>query len=184
MTRYAALLRGVNVGGKNKIPMPELKVLFEKQGFKNVLTYINSGNIIFDSDLSETDVTVVCKTAITDKFGLDIPVRVTTASELQEVINNTPDWWGNHADSTHDAIFVIPPMTVNEVCEKVGVVKPEYERAEYYKRIILWSAPRATFSRTRFSKIIGNKEIKNAVTIRNANTTRKILQLLKSKEDD
>lgn len=158
--------------------MPELKAALEEQCFQNVLTYINSGNVFFDSDMSESDAKITCEAVVNSTFGLDIPIRITTAAELREVLDNAPDWWGNADDSIHhDAIFVISPTTVGEVCAKVGEPKPEYEKIACSMRVILWSASLANYSRTRWSKIAGNKEIRNTVTVRNANTTRKLLEL-------
>lgn len=80
-------------------------------------------------------------------------------------------------DSKHNAIFVIPPVTVNEVFEQVGAIKPEYEKVDHYGGIIFWSAPVKTFSKTRWSKVVGSS-IYDSITIRNANTVNKLLQLI------
>jgi uncharacterized protein (DUF1697 family) len=180
MIQYIALLRGVNVGGKNKIAMPELKVAFEKRDFKNVKTYINSGNILFESDSEEFVVKATCETLIKVDFGLTITVGIITADELHEALSNAPKWWDNDPKSKHNAIFVIPPMTAEEVCKQVGEAKPEYEKVTCYGRMIFWSAPIATFSRTQWSKIAQNKGAYNAITIRNANTTKKLATLCES----
>jgi len=179
MTRYIALLRGINVGGKNKISMPELKAAFEKCGFQNVLTYINSGNVIFDSDSDESAVKTACEDLIKTAFGLEILVGIITAVELQEALANAPSWWGTDPESKHNAIFIIPPMTADEVCKQIGGIKPEYESVDFYGRVIFWSAPLATFSHTRWSKVAGNKTVYNAITIRNANTAKKLAELVK-----
>lgn len=181
MTRYIALLRGVNVGGNNKIAMRELKAAAQRQGFENVVTYINSGNILFDSDLDEATVKSACEELIKAEFGLNILVGVIAAAELTDAMNHAPDWWGSIPNSTHNAIFVILPMTATEVCALVGETKPEYEKTAYYGKVIFWSAPLATYSRTRWSKIVQNKAAYNAVTIRNANTAKKLAELVKSK---
>ena len=177
MIRYIALLRGVNVGGKNKISMPELKLTFEEHGFKNVITYINSGNILFDCDLEEIAVKTTCETLIQRCFDLPIPVGIITADELHEALSKTPEWWDNDPKSKHNAIFTILPMTAEEVCKQVGKVKPEYEKCTYYGKIMFWSAPIMTFSRTQLSKIVQNKAMHNAITIRNANTVKKLANL-------
>jgi uncharacterized protein (DUF1697 family) len=177
MTRYIALLRGVNVGGKNKIAMPELKLAFEKHGFKNVITYINSGNILFDSDLDEFAAKTTCEALIKGDFGLTIIVGIITADELHEALSKAPEWWDNDPESKHNALFVIPPMTAEEVWKQVDEVKPKYENVTYYGKVIFWSAPITTFSRTRWSKIAQNKAIYNTITIRNANTTKKLATL-------
>ena len=180
MLKYIALLRGINVGGKNKIIMADLKSSCERQGFENVVTYINSGNIIFDSDITdETVLKAICEKRISADFGLDIVVCIISAADLREALANAPAWWNEAPDARYDAFFVIPPMTAAEICAKVGEARAEYEKAHYYGKVIFWSAPMATFSRTRWSKITKDKAIYSAVTVRNANTALKLAELAK-----
>jgi len=177
MTRYIALLRGINVGGKNIIKMAHLKTSFEQQSFQNVATYINSGNVIFDSSLDASAAKSVCEKMIAEDFGLDIPVCVISAGDLAEALANAPDWWNTVPETRHDVFFVIPPMTAAEICSHVGAVKEEYEKVAHYGRVIFWSAPMATFSRTRWSKISKDKTMYRAMTVRNANTALKLAEL-------
>lgn len=175
--RYIALLRGINVGGKNKVGMPELKAVFERAGFSNVVTYINSGNILFNTDLAEDVVKTICEKAIKERFSLDIPVCIISVPELKEVLTNIPNWWDENAQSKHNAIFAIPPMTAKEICLEIGEIKPEYEKISVCGKVVFWSAPIATFSRTRLTKIVDSKKAYNQITIRNANTTKKLVNL-------
>ena len=93
MKRYAAFLRGVNISGKYKVPMAELNKGFERLGFKEVRTYLNSGNVIFSTDENDTkDVTVRIETMIKNQFGFDIPVFVISKERLEDILNNAPDW--------------------------------------------------------------------------------------------
>jgi uncharacterized protein (DUF1697 family) len=177
MNKYIILLRGINVGGKNKVSMKELKELLEKSGFQDVITYINSGNIIFSSDNSDIDfLKRSCEALIMEKFNLDISVMIIPAEEFMEALSNAPDWWDTDTESRHNAMFVIPPTTVDEVFKEVGEIKPEYEKVSSYGRVIFWSAPLKTFSRTRWSKVTG-KSVYNSVTIRNSNTVKKLVEL-------
>ena len=178
MTRYIALLRGINVGGKNKIAMPELKKAFESQGYKNVITYINSGNVIFDSTLEQLAVQSACGTLIEIAFGFKIAVAIISASELHDAIAHAPNWWNSNPESKHNALFVISHATAKSVCDEIGEVKPEYEKLSYYGKVIFWSAPIATFSRTSLTKIMNSKTINNLITVRNANTTLKLKTLV------
>lgn len=179
MKKYIALLRGINVGGNNKISMSELKIMFEDNGYKDVVTYINSGNVIFSSyDDDEKEIKKKCETAIADKFKLNIVVTIISAKDLSTALYNAPAWWDKDTESKHNAIFVIPPATAAEIIEQVGIAKPEYEQVSSYGQVIFWSAPIETFSKTKWAKIVG-KSVYNSVTIRNANTTKKLLQLLK-----
>ncbi|MDR1015522.1 MAG: DUF1697 domain-containing protein, partial [Coriobacteriales bacterium] len=110
-------------------------------------------------------------------FGLKIPVGIITADHLADALKHAPDWWNGDADSTHNAIFAIPPATAEEIFSSVGEAKPEYEKVYCYGSVIFWSASLKTYSRTRWSKIVQNKAVYNLITIRNANTTLKLAAL-------
>jgi len=179
MKKYIALLRGINVGGKNIISMKDLKDLLEENGFKDVVTYINSGNIIFSSDSSDIEfLKGHCEALILQKFNLDLSLMIISAEDLIDALRNAPEWWDADIESKHNAIFVIPPTTVEEVILEVGQAKPEYEKIGSYGRVIFWSAPLKTFSRTRWAKITG-KSVYSCVTIRNSNTAKKLAELCK-----
>lgn len=173
--KYIALLRGINVGGNNKVSMIDLKNCFEKAGFLNVTTYINSGNVIFESEETDEEVLVMkCEEMLKADFGFYIRTAVISAGELKSALEHAPEWWGDKPDSKHNAIFVIPPAKADKIIAEVGNIKPDYEKVDYYHNLIFWSAPLETFSRTRWSKIVGTKAYQD-ITIRNANTARKLL---------
>jgi uncharacterized protein (DUF1697 family) len=177
MEKYIAFLRGINVGGKNKVSMAELKTIFQNNDLYNVTTYINSGNIIFESKITDAEkLKKDCESLIDNKLNLKVPVTIVSAEELSAALKNAPSWWNTDENSKHNAIIVIPPVTVKEVFEEVGSIKPEYEKVGYYNKIIFWSAPIKTFSRTRWSKIVGSS-VYDSITIRNANTINKLVQI-------
>ena len=176
MDKVIALLRGVNVGGKNMIPMPKLKEAFRKAGYSDADTYINSGNILFTSDADEMVLQAVCRKLIAEAFGLDIAVAVVRGEALVQALAHAPAWWGTGDDAKHNAIFVIAPASPEEVCALAGEIKPEYEQIAAYGNVIFWTAPIKTFSRTRWSKIVGTQAYQH-VTIRNANTAKKLAGL-------
>lgn len=94
MKRYIAFLRGINISGKNRIPMAELKKAFEALGFSVVKTYLNSGNVIFTSDENDLEhFTNQIEAMIKNQFCLDIPVFVISKDRLEDVLHNAPDWW-------------------------------------------------------------------------------------------
>ena len=96
MKRYIALLRGINISGKNKVPMAELKQGFEKLNYTEVKTYLNSGNVIFSSDEADTiKLTSQIEEMIKNQFSLDIPVFVISKEELEDILHHAPDWWGD-----------------------------------------------------------------------------------------
>lgn len=114
-----------------------------------------------------------------DAFQLDIAVAVLSAKDLREALDHAPAWWDGEEASKHNAIFVIAPADPDSVIASVGRLKPEYEQVSHYGRIIFWSAPLETFSRTRWSKIVSTSAY-GSVTIRNANTAKKLSQLAQS----
>jgi uncharacterized protein (DUF1697 family) len=178
VTTYIALLRGINVGGKNKVPMAELKEAYHQAGFADVRTYINSGNVIFASDLDEPAAQAACESLIHERFGLEIAVVCLSAAELTDAVAHAPDWWGSAPDTAHNAIVVIPPMTAEEACASTEPTRPEYEQVACHGKLIFWSAPRVTFLRTRWAKVSANKAVYAAITIRTANPTLKLAELV------
>ncbi len=176
---YIALLRGINVGGKNKVSMPLLREYFTKAGFTNVSTYINSGNVIFESTIHDKQKLIqTCNDLMIKNFSLAIPVTVLSAGEMGDALRHAPAWWDapSEAETVHQAIFLIPPTAAEAVLSAVGEPKPEFEQVEASENVIFWSAPRATFTRTRWSKI-SSSCVYGKVTIRNANTSKKLCAL-------
>ena len=151
-------------------------------GFQNVSTYINSGNVLFEHD--KTDIVSLiaqCRESLEKEFGFPISLSVIDAPALKEALEHAPEWWGDDPESKHNAIFVIPPAAPDDIIAQVGAAKPEYEKVASYQNVIFWSAPLKTFSRTRWSKIVGTKAYQN-ITIRNATTTRKLLGLVNTEQ--
>lgn len=177
MMKYVALLRGINVGGKNMVPMAELKQVFAALNFQNISTYINSGNVIFDT--AATDILNLqqqCQAAILEHFQIEVPVAVISVTDLKAALAHAPAWWGVAPESKHNTIIVIPPVDPATIIAEVGAAKLEYERVFNYGQVIFWSAPLKTFSRTSWSKITA-KTSYGAITIRNANTIKKLIAL-------
>lgn len=177
MTQYIALIRGINVGGKNAVSMTRLKEILLANGFVNVSSYINSGNIIFESQ--ETDLSKLVDSfekILLIKFAVTTRVAVLSVTELHQSWQHAPEWWGKDTNSKHNAIYVIAPADAQEVAKGVGHTKPEYEKIDVYNHVIFWSAPLGTFSRTRWSKIVSTSEY-DKITIRNFNTTKKLVDL-------
>ena len=179
MTRYIALLRGINISGKNKISMPELKAALIEKGFSEVSTHLNSGNIIF-SDV-ETDTIVLAekiKTLIQEKFILDIPVFVIAQSELKTLLTKAPDWWGTDNKDIYDnLIFVIPSHRIETVAEKIGEPTAELEKVEFCGNAAFWSFDRKLYAKANWWKKTAASGVGEMITIRTANTLRKIAEM-------
>lgn len=181
MTTHIVLLRGINVGGKNKVPMADLKACLEHLGFSNVSTYIASGNVVLESDKGTEVISTLIEKVLPESFVLEdelIRVLVLTREQLRAVVDNKPPGFGEQPETYHsDAIFligidaaqVIPRFSPREGVDTVwpgdGVV--------YSQRL---SAQR---TKSRLNKIMAAPEYK-LMTIRNWNTTTRLLEIADS----
>lgn len=177
MKRYIAFLRGINISGKNKVPMAELKKEFEKLEFGEVKTYLNSGNVAFSSDKDDIEkFTKQIEIMIKKQFALDIPVFVISREGLDDILHNAPDWWGNENKEIYDnLIFIMPPATFAEVYCELGEPKEKLEKIKDYKEAIFWSFSRKDYQKTNWWSKTASENISRKLTIRTANTVRKIV---------
>lgn len=178
MKRYIAFLRGINISGRNKVPMAELKIGLEGLGYQEVKTYLNSGNVIFLSN--ENDISRVTKQIvmlIKNQFSLDIPVFVIIKEELEDILRNAPDWWGHEDPEIYDnLIFIMPPATFADVFKEIGEAKEGLEKILGYKEAIFWSFSRKNYQKSNWWSKTASADISNKLTIRTANTVRKLLR--------
>src|SRR5689334_16432117 len=111
MQTYIAFLRGINVGGNSLIKMADLKASLSKGELENVRTYIQSGNIIFDSNITdEQKLAKLITGAIENTFGISVSVAVFSKQEWQHVISAAPAWWGKDQTWKHNIIIMIKPF--------------------------------------------------------------------------
>ena len=179
---YIALLRGINVGGNNKIDMKLLKQTFEQVGMNDVVTYINTGNIIFSySGISKNELSRILEEAIHHDFGLPIKVVIRSVEDVREIINAIPDTWKNDKEMSSDVLFLWDAIDDESVIENLDI-KPKIDTVKYVPGAILWSVDKKNVTKSGKSKIVGSKIYKQ-VTIRNVNTTRKIYELMQAQID-
>ena len=185
MTRYLVLLRGINVGGRNNVPMAPLRELLERHRHTNVSTYIASGNVILSSEQSAATIQRELEEALPKTFKLDselIAVLVLTRAQLRAVVQKRPKGFGDHPGTYHsDAVFLMgidaptalkvfdPRPGVDEVWPGIGVI--------YSQRL---SAQR---TKSRLSRIVGTPAYKS-MTIRSWATTMALLERMEAPEAD
>ena len=183
MDTYIILLRGINVGGKNKVPMADLRKCLEDLGFLNVSTFIASGNVILESSSRPSEIEGRIEAALTQSFKLDselIKVLALTHSQLQAVIDNKPEGFGERSDTYHsDAIFL---MDI-DVAQAMPIFKPREGVDEVWPGDGVIYSQRLSAQRTksRLSAIVASPLYKS-MTIRNWNTTTKLLDILKARD--
>ena len=175
---YLALLRGINVGGKNIIKMNELKKIFEELNFSDVITYIQTGNIIFkDSEDDKTKLTKRIEDRLFEKLNSKINIALLTFPEMKELIDNKPKGFGEHKDEyRYDVAFLIEPLKAKDAIkefEQTAGVDKIYEG----KNVLYISMLLQQITKSRISKITGSPIYKN-ISIRNWNTTEKLYKLM------
>ena len=177
--KYIVLLRGVNISGKNKVFMPKLKQLLEENNYQNVSTYLNSGNIIIESNINNKELIIENISKIIEfNFNIKIPIYIMTVPELEDILNNSPSWWGTTNKEIYDnLIFIIPPTTYEEVYNTIGSPKENIEQIEEYHSTIFWSFVLKDYHKSTWWIKTANTSITNKITIRTANTMKKLLQL-------
>ena len=179
MEQYIAFLRGVNISGKNKIPMAELKAGFEALGFGAVKTYLNSGNVLFSSGRNgREELAGQIERMIKAKFGFDIPVFVILKQELEDILQNAPAWWGAGREGIYDnLIFIMPPAVFSQVLDEIGAPREGLEQIQSYQDVIFWSFSRKDYQKTNWWPKTASAAIGGKLTIRTANTVRKLVGL-------
>jgi uncharacterized protein (DUF1697 family) len=176
MTTYLVLLRGINVGGKNKVPMAALRELLEELGYRDVSTYIASGNVILRSDRPPAEVKRDVEEALPKRFRLDselISVRVLTHAELRAVVEKRPKGFGEEPGTYHsDAIFLIGLDAAKAM--EVFDPHPEVDRVWPGDGVIYSQRLSAQRTRSRLNKAITTPLYKS-MTIRSWSTTLALL---------
>lgn len=175
---YVALLRGINVGGKTMIKMNELKTVFEELGFVNVATYINSGNVIFESN-EEDMLKLVEKieAALIKSFKHNIRVAVKSQKEMQEIVANVPYDWNSRNDIRCYVGFLLDKITAKEAAKEISV-REGIDTLKLGPSAMYMTSLLNQLTKSAFSKL-ASKKIYQEMTTRNYNTTKKILSLMK-----
>jgi len=177
-TVFVALLRAVNVGGNNMISMSSLKQSFESMGFTGVVTYINSGNIVFKS--KEADARKLerkLEEMLSRDYQLGSKVVVRSLSEMEKLVQSLPRNWKGDSAWRYNVIFLRHTIDSEKILAELEV-KKDIEEVVYRPGALLWSAQISELNRTNMLKISSRKMYQD-MTIRNLNTTRKLYELMK-----
>lgn len=175
--RYVALLRGINVGGNNKVDMKTLKRAFEEAGMEDVITYINSGNIIFShKEMPHAKLAAVLEKIIEKEFRLAIKVLLRDLKNLKAVAKTLPASWQTNAEMKCDVMFLWEEVDSPEVLKQL-TIKEGLDDVKYVPGAILWRVDKKDVTRSGLMKIVGSKLYK-LMTIRNCNTLRKLVEMM------
>lgn len=179
MTRYALLVRGINVGGKNKVVMEELRQELTDLGLEKAESYINSGNVFFTSTDTKSQLIEKLETFFGTRYPFIQSFSLLSQEDYEAEVENLPAWW-NEDLARKDVLFYTEVLDVEQVIEKVGSLKLEDEVVHFGKLGIFWGKfSEETYSKTAYHKHLLKMPFYRQITIRNAKTFDKIGQMIK-----
>ena len=168
--RYVALLRGINVGGNNKVEMARLKALFEGLGCTEVATYINSGNVLFESALTAADLLAALEGRFEEVFGFGIPTLIKTGEQMAAIAGAVPAGWENDTVQRTDVAYLFPEADRPGIVDELPVNR-EFVDVRYTPGALFWNLERVNVNGSRLNKLVGSRLFQQ-MTVRNINTAR------------
>lgn len=184
MTRYALLVRGINVGGKNKVVMAELRQELTDLGLEKVESYINSGNVFFTSTDSKSQLIEKLEAFFEIHYPFIQSFSLLSHEDYEAELENLPKWWTKDL-ARKDVLFYTEGLDVDQVIEKVGSLKLEDEVLHFGRFGIFWGKfSEESYYATAYHKYLLKMPFYRNITIRNAKTFDKIGQMLKTNKGD
>ena len=180
MIRYALLVRGINVGGKNKVVMAQLRQELTELGLENVETYINSGNIFFNSIVPRTKLIENLQAFFERHYPFIQNFSLLSQEDYEAELNNLPEWWTKDL-ARKDVLFYTESLDVDQVIEKVNSLELKDEVVHFGRLGIFWGKfSEESYYATAYHKYLLKMPFYRQITIRNAKTFDKIGQMLKN----
>ena len=184
MTQYALLVRGINVGGKNKVVMAQLRQELTELGLEKVETYINSGNIFFTSTTPKARLVEKLEAFFEVHYPFIQSFSLLSHEDYEAELENLPDWWNEYL-ARKDVLFYTEGLDVEQVIEKVDSLELEDEVIHFGRIGIFWGKfSEESYYATAYHKYLLKMPFYRQITIRNAKTFDKIGQMLKNNKGD
>ncbi|MDA7950094.1 MAG: DUF1697 domain-containing protein [Pirellulaceae bacterium] len=176
-SKFLALLRGINVGGKNIIAKDDLRKCFEDLGLTNVRTYIQSGNVLFLSpETKGRELTALIEEGLSKRFSYKAQAIVLSHRKYKSALQAAPGTWGKDDDQKHNALFTLNGTTPKKVMAQLSPPKADIETVTSGPGVIFWSVSKKQLTKTTFMKL-AKEPVYQQMTIRNHNTVFKLLEL-------
>lgn len=176
--RYILLLRGINVGGKNKVSMSDLKALLSDQGFENVDSYINSGNLFFSSNESREDCISKITNLLEINYDFTIPFVLITKDEYLEEKAGLPDWWKDNLERK-DVLFIPEQINKSTIIDFINQSEFYNEIVYIGKNAIFWGKyDESEYLKSTYHKKLIKQDFYRFITIRNGKTYEKIAEIV------
>ena len=177
---YVALLRGINVGGNNKVVMSELREQIAAEGFTNVRTYINSGNVLFEAgpNTPREDVAQAVEDLLARRYDFSIRLALLTAQDYLAELHSLPDWWHGEV-ARRDALFYTRGLDRDLVRERIEAMELGDEAVYFGEHAVFWGKfDEKSFLKTAYHKRLLREDFYRQVTIRSGSTVEKIAAML------
>lgn len=177
---YVALLRGINVGGNNKVVMSELRAQIAAAGFGHVRTYINSGNLLFEAEdqASREDVAQTVEDILARHYDFPIRLALLTAQDYLAQLDELPDWWHGEV-ARRDALFYTRGLDRDHVRERIEAMELGDEAVHFGEHAVFWGKfDEKSFLKTAYHKRLLREDFYRQVTIRSGSTVEKMAAML------
>ena len=175
---YVALLRGINVGGKNKVVMSELREQVADAGYGNVRTYINSGNLLFEADAPRDEVAQSVEALLESHYPFPIRVALLSGQEYLAELPGLPEWWHGQV-ARRDALFYTRGLDRDRVRERTEAMPLGDEAVHFGENVVFWGKFNETeFLKTAYHKYLLREDFYRQVTIRSGATVERIASML------
>ncbi|MCA1708205.1 MAG: DUF1697 domain-containing protein [Actinobacteria bacterium] len=176
-TRFVALLRGINVGGRNKVAMANLRAAFEADGYKAVSTYIQSGNVLFESDAPRESLEDELEAMLERRFRVPLIVVLRSRLQLRNVVRKAPDGFGREPTRYHSDVIFLKRSLSRQQAMRVVDLREGVDQAWPGAGVLYFSRLSERLAQSRMSRIVGTSEYQQ-MTIRSWTTTTKLLDLV------
>lgn len=177
MPTYIVLLRGINVSGQKKVPMADLKKTFEDLKFKNVQTYIQSGNVVFECAQSDTEkLESSIEKKIKKDFGFDVPVIIRTPSELQDILKSNPFLKDPKKDKDRMYVTFLSKVPMTEHIKKLDGISYPPEEFVLKSKTIYFFSPNG-YGNAKMNNNFFENKLKVTATTRNLKTIRQLIEM-------
>ena len=180
MANSLALLRGINVGGNTLIKMADLRQALEDDGFEDVRTYINSGNVIYKT-AKGFDARRIEK-VITKHFNHEVDVVVFTDRQWQAIIKAAPGSWGTDEKSKHNLLALLDAKEMKKIVAGIGELREGMESLDAGKGVLYQSIAIDSVGKGATGSKLASKAAYKRMTVRNYNTSVKLAELLDAAE--
>jgi len=168
--KYIALLRGINVSGKRKVEMEKLKNLFENIGYTNVTTYLNSGNVLFESSIKQQTLQKEIPKELENEFGFEIPTLIKTKNEIKKIAEVIPKTWKYDSEQYTQIAYLFSEIDSKKTIDEFPV-KKQFIEMKYVKGAIIWNLKKENYNKSHLNYVF-NLKLYQLMTVRNVHTAK------------